>query len=88
LATRLKDGLAGLGHVTLATPRSPVLSAGIVCFSVRGLAPDTVVERLRSSHWVVATVTPYATQLVRLGPSIATDEADVDRAIAALRTMG
>jgi selenocysteine lyase/cysteine desulfurase len=88
LAARLKDGLAGLSHVTLATPRSPALSAGIVCLSVRGLPPDTVVERLRSSHRVVATVTPYATQLVRLGASIATDEADVDRTIAALRTMG
>src|SRR3954468_10635604 len=36
LATRLKDGLAGLPHVTLVTPRDPAVSAGIVCFDVDG----------------------------------------------------
>jgi selenocysteine lyase/cysteine desulfurase len=88
LATRLKDGIAGLDHVTLSTPRSPSLSAGIVCCTVRGMEPDEVVARLRSSNRVVASVTPYATALVRFGTSIATDESDVDRAIAGLKTMG
>ena len=37
LATRLKDGLAGLPHVRLVTPRDPAVSAGIVCFEVDGM---------------------------------------------------
>ena len=87
LATKLKDGIRDLKHVTLVTPHSPALSAGLVCCTVRGKAPDTAVRELRERHRVVASVTPYPTALVRFGPSIATDEADVDRALAALKAF-
>jgi selenocysteine lyase/cysteine desulfurase len=87
LATKLKDGIKDLGHVTLVTPRSPALSAGLVCCSIRGKAPDAAVRELRERHRVVASVTPYATALVRFGTSIATDEADVDRALTALKAF-
>jgi selenocysteine lyase/cysteine desulfurase len=86
LATKLKDGLAELPNVTLRTPRSQALSAGIVCCEVRGLRPADAVAALRS-HKVIASVTPYATELLRFGTSIATDEADVDRAVDALRAL-
>jgi len=86
LATKLKDGIAELPNVALSTPRAPALSAGIVCCSVRGLRPEEAVAALRS-HRVIASVTPYATELLRFGTSIATDEADVDRALAALRAL-
>ena len=86
LATKLKDALADLPNVTLHTPRSPALSAGIVCCEVRGLRPADAVTALRS-HKVIASVTPYAMELLRFGTSIATDEPDVDRAIAALRAL-
>jgi hypothetical protein len=33
-------------------------------------------------------VTPYAEQYVRMGPSIVTDEADVDTAIEAVAALG
>jgi selenocysteine lyase/cysteine desulfurase len=86
LATRLKDGIAEMPNVALRTPREPALSAGIVCCSVRGLRPGDAVAALRS-HKVIASVTPYADELLRFGTSIATDEADVDRALAALRAL-
>jgi selenocysteine lyase/cysteine desulfurase len=85
LASRLKDGLARVPGVTLVTPRSAQLSAGIVCLDVRGRSADDVVERLLREHRVVASVTPYATRYVRLGAGIWNDEEDVDAAIAALR---
>lgn len=87
LATRLKDGIKDLGHVTLVTPRSPALSAGVVCCTVRGKTADVAVRELRELHRVVASVTPYPTALVRFGTSIATDEADVDKALAALKAF-
>ena len=31
-------------HVTLYTPSDSSLSSGLVCFDVKGLAPETVVE--------------------------------------------
>jgi selenocysteine lyase/cysteine desulfurase len=47
LNTRIKDGLAGMRHVTLHTPRDPGLSASLVAFEVAGLTADDVVKRLR-----------------------------------------
>jgi len=84
--TKLKDGIAELPNVSLSTPREPALSAGIVCCQVRGLRPAEAVGALRS-HDVIASATPYANELLRFGTSIATDEADVDRALAALRAL-
>jgi selenocysteine lyase/cysteine desulfurase len=86
LARKLKDGLADMKHVTLRTPRSERLSAGIVCFEVAGLAAPETVERLARRR-VVATVTPYATQYARLGPGLYTSEEDVDAALAAVAAL-
>jgi selenocysteine lyase/cysteine desulfurase len=86
LARRLKDGLADMGHVTLRTPRSDSLSAAIVCFEVERLSASEAVERLARQR-VVATVTPYATRYVRLGPGLYSSEDDVDAALAAVRAL-
>lgn len=84
LALRLKEGLAGVRGVRLRTPTAEGLSAGIVCFEVEGSGAQEVVARLRAESGVVATVTPYATRYVRLGPSIANTAEDVDRAVMAV----
>ena len=87
LASRLKAGLAEVKRVRLRTPQSPGLSAGLVCFEVTGRDPAEVVSRL-ASRGIVASVTPYATRYVRLGPGIVNTPEHVDaavRAIAALR---
>ncbi|HKA68703.1 MAG TPA: aminotransferase class V-fold PLP-dependent enzyme [Actinomycetes bacterium] len=87
LATRLKDGLAGLPTVRLVTPRDPELSAGVVCLEVAGRQPSEVVSELRTKHQIVASVTPYQTAYVRLGPSIVTSPEQVDAAISALGSI-
>ena len=87
LATRLKEGLADLRNVTLITPMSPGLSAGIVCFDVAGMRAGDAVERLRSEHRIGASVTPYATEHVRLGTGLWVDEQDVDAAIRAVSRL-
>jgi selenocysteine lyase/cysteine desulfurase len=79
LNAQLKSGLAAMRHVTLHTPRSASLSAGITCFEVRGLSPEQVVER-HAARRIVATVTPYTPSYARLGPSILNTHADVERA--------
>jgi selenocysteine lyase/cysteine desulfurase len=84
LAARLKQGLSALDGVTVKTPTSEALSAGLVCLEVEGIPADVVVERLLTDHRVVASVTPYATRYVRLGPSVANSEDEVDRAVAAV----
>jgi selenocysteine lyase/cysteine desulfurase len=86
LATRLKDGLAGLRGAKLVTPRAPDLSAGLVCADIAGVEPGDAVQRLRATG-ISASVTPYAERHVRLGCGLAVDEADVDAAVAAIATI-
>jgi isopenicillin-N epimerase len=86
LNRRLKAGLAGMSHVTLKTPRADALSAGLVCFDVRGLSPGAVVAALRRRR-IIGTVTPYSPPYVRLAPGLLNTPAQVDRALAAIRAL-
>jgi selenocysteine lyase/cysteine desulfurase len=87
LASRLKNGLAEIRGIRLVTPRSPTLSAGIVCFDVAGRDPGQFVDGLYRSARVVASVTPYARRYVRLGPSILNSPDEVDRVLRAVRAL-
>jgi len=53
---------------------------------VAGYGPADAVARLRESR-VHASATPYARSFLRFGPSILTDESDVDRALAAVKQL-
>ena len=86
LAEQMKAGLAAMPHVTLITPRSPQLSAGIVSFDVAGLGAAAAVARLR--EWrVLGSVAPYARPHVRLTPSIRNTPQEVDFALSAVRAL-
>jgi selenocysteine lyase/cysteine desulfurase len=86
LNDQLKEGLAKMPHVTLHTPRSRALSAGIVCFEVAGLTPETVVDRLLQRK-IVGSVTPYATKYARLAPSLLTSPEEVERTLNVIGTL-
>lgn len=86
LAGALKDGLAGMGHVKLLTPRSAGLSAGIVSFDVDGLSPDAAMKRLRARK-IIASVAPYATQHVRVTPSIRNTPGEIEKVLEAVRSL-
>ena len=70
----------------LYTPLDPALSAGLVCFDVRGLAPRAVVARLRE-RGIVATTTPYATSYARLAPGLLNSPEEVEATLAAIRAL-
>jgi selenocysteine lyase/cysteine desulfurase len=86
LNRRLKDGLAGMSHVTLLTPRAEALSAGIVVFSVDRLSPGAVVAALARRR-IVATVTPYSPSHARLAPGLLNTPGEVDRVLAVIRGL-
>jgi isopenicillin-N epimerase len=86
LAGLAKSGLASMRHVSLVTPRSAELSAGIVSFNVEGFSAVEAVAALRERN-VVASAAPYATRYVRLTPSILNSEAEVQTALAAVREL-
>lgn len=83
----LKRGLAAMPHITLHTPLSQDLSAGIVCFEVAGLTPRQVVEKLRQ-RGIVGSVTPYATQYARLAPSLLNSAAEIETTLGEIRHLG
>ncbi len=87
LSRQLKEGLAAMRHVRLYTPMVDELSAGVVCFDVRGLTPGGVVSRLRRRN-IVATTTPYAPSYARLTPSIRNSPAEIEAALDAIRALG
>jgi isopenicillin-N epimerase len=86
LNRQLKEGLAAMPHVTLRTPVAASLSSGIVCFDVRGLSPSQVVAGLRERR-IVASRTPYANSFARLTPGLMNTPEDIDRALAAIRSL-
>jgi selenocysteine lyase/cysteine desulfurase len=83
----LKEGLSEMSHVTLHTPLADDLSAGIVCFEVKGLGPGQVVARLRE-RGIVASVTPYATRYARLAPSLLTSSEEVNQTLREVGNLG
>jgi selenocysteine lyase/cysteine desulfurase len=87
LAGRLKEGLAGIVGVAVKTPADEELSAGLVCCDLGSMPAREAVDRLRAEHQVVATVTPYATEYLRFGPTVANTEDDVDRALEAVAAL-
>jgi selenocysteine lyase/cysteine desulfurase len=86
LNQQLKHGLAAMPHVTLHTPLSQDLSAGIVCFEIAGMTPRKIVEKLRR-RGIVGSVTPYATQYARLAPSLLNSQQEIDITLGEIRNL-
>jgi isopenicillin-N epimerase len=88
LNTQLKEGLRNMRGVTLHTPMSDELSAGLVCFEVDGFSPYEVVKRLED-RYIIATTTPrtYKERYVRLAPGLLTNPSEVERTLAAIKGL-
>lgn len=86
LNDQLKQGLKTMRHVTLHTPLSRELSAGIVCFEIAGFSPDQVVAELRRRS-VVASVTPYATQYARVAPGLLNTPAEIETVLKEIHNL-
>jgi selenocysteine lyase/cysteine desulfurase len=86
LNEQIKEGLAQMPHVELYTPRGSDLSAGIVCFDVKGMKPEDVVGRLLEKK-VLASTTPYRDSYARLAAGIMNTPAQVEQALAAVRAL-
>jgi selenocysteine lyase/cysteine desulfurase len=86
LNQQLKQGLATMPHITLHTPMSQDLSAGITCFEVAGMSPRQVVEKLRQ-RGIVGSVTPYATKYARLAPSLVNSPKEIETTLGEIRQL-
>lgn len=86
LGIQVKQGLAGMKHVTLHTPIPPELSAGIICFEVARLKPNEVVARLRTKN-IIATTSPYQVSYARVTPALFNTPAELDTVLAEIRAL-
>jgi isopenicillin-N epimerase len=86
LNRQLKEGLAGMSRVTLYTPMAEEISAGLICFTVDGLRPERVVERLRQRR-IIATVSPYATSYARVAPGLLNSPEEVETVLGEIRAL-
>ena len=87
LNSQMKEGLARMPHVQLYTPRDENLSAGIVCFDVKGMKPEVVVKRLLEQR-IVASTTPYRISYPRLACSIVNTPQEVETVLRVIRSLG
>lgn len=86
LNVRLKKELKQMSHVTLHTPISSELSAGINCFEVEGLGPAEIVNKLYEQR-IVASTSPYRESYARLTPCIINTEEEVMTCIKAVQKL-
>ena len=87
LNQRCRDFLSGMKHVTLHTPRSNDLAGPITCFEVKGLSAEEVTTRL-TAKGIRTNASPYAVSYARIAAGIMNTPEDVDRAVAAVRSLG
>ncbi|WP_309122107.1 aminotransferase class V-fold PLP-dependent enzyme [Paenibacillus sp.] len=86
LARMLKEGLAEMDHVLLATPMDDRLSSGIVSFEVKGMTPKEAAQALVHKK-VISTEAPYKKRYARFTPGIYISESDVKKALDAVLSL-
>jgi selenocysteine lyase/cysteine desulfurase len=87
LNSQMKEGLAKMSNVILYTPRSSDLSAGIVCFDIKGMKQVDVMNQLLAKHKIIASTTPYAVSYARVSFGIPNTEQEVEKTLKAVRSL-
>jgi isopenicillin-N epimerase len=86
LNDQAKEGLAKMPKAKVYTPRGSKLSAGLICFDIDGMRPETVVERLLAKN-VIASTSPYATRYARIAPSLLNTPEEIETALGYIRAL-
>jgi isopenicillin-N epimerase len=86
LNRQLREGLAAMPHVTLHTPSSDELTAGIVCFEVRG-TPAAGVVRHFARRRIIASVTPFDVAYARLAPGLLNTLEEIERCLSVVAEL-
>jgi selenocysteine lyase/cysteine desulfurase len=83
---QMRDGLSKMAHVTIYTPASPDLAAGMVCFDVKGLKAAETVARLMPKK-ILASTSPYRVPVARVACGIPNTPAEVETTLRAIRAL-
>jgi isopenicillin-N epimerase len=83
---QMREGLGTMAHVVNYTPPTPELSAGMVCFDVKGLKAKETVGRLLKKK-ILASTTPYGNPFARVAFGIMNTPAEVETTLRAIRGL-
>ena len=83
---QLNEELRKLPNVSVHTPRARELNAGMVVFEVKGQKTEDTVGRLLQKR-IIGSATPYAVPYARLSCGIMNTPEEVERAVAAVRSI-
>jgi isopenicillin-N epimerase len=86
LNQQMREGLSKMAHVVVYTPASAELSAGIVCFDVKGFKATERLKRLEAKR-ILASTTPYAVPFSRVSCGIMNTPAEVEATLRAVRSL-
>ena len=86
LNAQMREGLGKMPHVVNYTPTSSALSAGMVCFDVKGLKAKQAVERLLSKK-IIASTTPNAVPFARVACGIMNTPGEVESTLRVIRSL-
>ncbi len=86
LNAQMREGLSKMPHVVTYTPASPELSAGMVCFDVKGLRARETVDRLLRKK-ILAENTTYSVPIARVACGIMNTTAEVETTLRAVRGL-
>ncbi len=86
LNDQCKEGLAAMPHIKLYTPKGNKLSAGLVCFDVKGMKAEGVVKKLLAKG-VIASTSPYKNSYARLAPSLLNTSEEIETTLKQIRAM-
>tara|TARA_R110002153_G_scaffold61065_2_gene164864 strand:- start:15286 stop:16596 length:1311 start_codon:yes stop_codon:yes gene_type:complete len=87
LNQQTKQGLAKMPNVTLYTPANSELSSGLVCFDVKGIKAETVVEMMHKKG-IIMSSTPYRQSFARFAPSLLNNEQEIELALEEISALG
>jgi len=86
LNDQAKEALAKMPNVTLYTPRGSKLSAGLICFDVKGMRPQAVVAKMLEKK-VIASTSPYGISYARIAPSLLNTPEEIDATLGYIRAL-
>jgi isopenicillin-N epimerase len=88
LATSMKEQLSQIGGVRLKTNIQPELSGGVVKADISRVLTKDAYDSLWSKHRIAIAMTPSGdSQGLRFSPHIYNSREEIDRAVAAVRTL-
>ncbi len=87
LANQLRDELLKISGVTMYGPEEPEKRTSIISFNIKGLEPQTIVEKLEKQKIVLAVREIFNKKFVRVSPHLFNTESEIQIVIDAIKKL-